>query len=300
MPVKLTQKEFIERSKTIHNDKYDYSKTIYTGANDKIIIICPDHGEYIDRAYEHSKGKECQKCKGYKRLTNIEFINYCNKIHKNKYDYTDTHYKGMMYLIKIKCPNHIVFEQLARDHYKGSDCPDCANIIRSIYGRLSVEEFFKRAYEVHKDAYDYSEICYLNAITNIKIKCKIHNEIFEQTPQTHLKGSGCQKCAKRNVSKIETSWLDSLNIPQEFRRQILYIDNKQFYPDAIDKEKKIIWEFYGDYWHGNPNIYKSEDINKVSKKSFGKLYQNTLNKEKILNEAGYEIISIWESDYKNI
>lgn len=62
----------------------------------------------------------------------------------------------------------------------------------------------------------------------------------------------------------------------------------------------IIYEFYGDFWHGNPNIYKCDEINSVNKISFGKLYSNTIDKENKLKSLGYGIISIWESDYKKL
>ena len=41
----LNNEVFIERAKAIHGDKYDYSKVQYTGVRNKVIIICPDHGE---------------------------------------------------------------------------------------------------------------------------------------------------------------------------------------------------------------------------------------------------------------
>ena len=48
-----------------------------------------------------------------------------------------------------------------------------------------------------------------------------------------------------------------------------------------------------------PKIFNSNDINPVIKKTFGELYTNTMNREKILRENGYNLISIWENDYKN-
>jgi hypothetical protein len=47
----LTNKEFIEKSKIIHNDKYNYSKSIYINCKTRIIIICPIHGEFEQTSY---------------------------------------------------------------------------------------------------------------------------------------------------------------------------------------------------------------------------------------------------------
>ena len=41
-----TKEEFIEKAKTIHGNKYDYSKVEYLKSNKKICIICPKHGEF--------------------------------------------------------------------------------------------------------------------------------------------------------------------------------------------------------------------------------------------------------------
>ena len=45
-------------------------------------------------------------------------------------------------------------------------------------------------------------------------------------------------------------------------------------------------------------LYKEYDMNKSCKKTFGELYENTIIKEKELISLGYNVISIWESDYK--
>lgn len=79
--------------------------------------------------------------------------------------------------------------------------------------------------------------------------------------------------------------------------QIL-VDGNIFNVDGINYETNTIYEFNGDYYHGNPEIYDSNIINKTTNKTFGYLYENTLLKEKILKNAGYNLITIWEKDYK--
>ena len=46
MPRTITTEEFIKKAKAVHGDKYDYSKSIYNGVNNKIEIICPEHGSF--------------------------------------------------------------------------------------------------------------------------------------------------------------------------------------------------------------------------------------------------------------
>lgn len=59
----LTQEEFVIKCKEVHGDKYDYSKINYVKGRDKIIIICPEHGEFITTASGHLySGHGCPKC----------------------------------------------------------------------------------------------------------------------------------------------------------------------------------------------------------------------------------------------
>lgn len=76
--IRNKQEDFIERSREMHGDKYDYTKAIYTKNNDKVCIICPKHGEFWQRPSVHMLGAGCPKCKAsfhqyqiYNKLKNI-------------------------------------------------------------------------------------------------------------------------------------------------------------------------------------------------------------------------------------
>lgn len=151
--------------------------------------------------------------------------------------------------------------------------------------------------KIHDDKYIYSKVNYTYSINNVIIVCKIHGD-FKQLPAHHLRGVGCPACAK-TISQAEIKWLDSLNIPLEFRHLTVKIDNRLFKPDAIDIANSIIYEFYGDFWHGNPSKYDPEDINLATGTTFKELYNKTIEKEQVLKQNGYEIISKWESDFEH-
>lgn len=53
---------FIERANNIHDNKYDYSKSVYNGFNSRIDIICPKHGLFNQLVKGHLTGKGCKKC----------------------------------------------------------------------------------------------------------------------------------------------------------------------------------------------------------------------------------------------
>lgn len=59
---KQTTEHFIERSKLIHSDLYDYSASKYVGLKEKVKIICKKHGEFYMHPGNHYSGKGCGKC----------------------------------------------------------------------------------------------------------------------------------------------------------------------------------------------------------------------------------------------
>ena len=60
-----------------------------------------------------------------------------------------------------------------------------------------------------------------------------------------------------------------------------------------------MFEFNGSFFHGDLRIYNPNDTNKLLKKTFGELYKRTLDKETKLLSAGYKVVTMWESDWKN-
>lgn len=59
---------FLQKARMVHGDIYDYSLSVYTGWNKKIIILCRDHGLFNQKPTIHLQGKGCPKC-GVERIT---------------------------------------------------------------------------------------------------------------------------------------------------------------------------------------------------------------------------------------
>jgi len=78
-----------------------------------------------------------------------------------------------------------------------------------------------------------------------------------------------------------------------------WIPGLRFFVDGYCEETNTVYEFYGDAFHGNPARYELEDRphpyekNKTTKE----LFEKTMSREKILREAGFQVIVIWESDW---
>lgn len=78
-----------------------------------------------------------------------------------------------------------------------------------------------------------------------------------------------------------------------------YIKDLKVRIDAFDENNDICYEFLGDYYHGNPETTNEYDINFKNKKTMLELYIETFNRFDKIKSSGYNIIYIWESDYKN-
>lgn len=303
MGKKLTQKQFIEKAHDIHKNRYEYTLVVYENNATKIKIICPLHGIFFQTPRDHLTGRGCFECSRdhrstSQRMTVSQFIQKARKIHGSKYDYRDVQLiNNNKNKIWIQCPWHGTFLQTVASHLFGCGCPLCGVESRAIKNTLTTHQFVILAIEKHGDKYSYSNTTYINAKEPVEIECKNHNR-FYQKPNDHLDGHGCPKCNK-TVSSIESRWLDYLGIPNDKQHRTVTIkigNKKRFVVDGFDESTKTIYEFYGDFWHGNPTLYKPNEHCKVTKKTFGQMYSDTLMKEKTLKDNGYQLISIWEVD----
>ncbi len=297
MKLRKTNDEFIEQANIVHNNKYLYLEK-YAGDSVKINICCKSHGNFKQTAGSHLQGNGCPFCaKEYTKQklikSNAIFLEQAFKVHNNKYIYLEE-YKGAKAKIKIQCNIHGMFLQTPDKHLKNNGCPKCGGRIKK-----TKEEFVAEANIIHNHKYDYIGE-YINARTNIAIYCYKHGA-FYQSPDTHLNGCGCPQCSS-NVSKMETEWLDSLSIPKDnlHRSVRIKIGDSYIKPDAYIASTNTIYEFYGDYWHGNLKIYPEDLINHKNKKSMLELNKKTLERQQLIISSGYNLVSIWESDWKNI
>ena len=137
----MTTQEFIEKAILVHGNKYDYSRTEYVVSRKKVIIICPEHGEFLQLPTSHLQGNGCPKCariwtdehrenlqKSSRRsrgMTTSEWVERAKSVHGDKYDYSQTVYVNQRTNVKIICPVHGLFEQKADSHLRGCGCRLC-------------------------------------------------------------------------------------------------------------------------------------------------------------------------------
>ena len=74
-------------------------------------------------------------------------------------------------------------------------------------------------------------------------------------------------------------------------------DGMWLFPDILIESKKVVIEFYGDYWHGNPRTYKSTDL--VKGQLVGEIWKKDRLRVSVLKKLGYKTFVVWQYDFKN-
>lgn len=136
---RLTTKQFIEKSKKVHGDKYTYELSNYVNNRTKIKITCPTHGVFEQTPDSHMQGYGCAKCKGdligdLKRKPLEQFIEESTETHNGFYTYDKAEYKNAFEKITVTCPIHGDFLVEPKAHaLKGTGCPTCRGLESKVY-----------------------------------------------------------------------------------------------------------------------------------------------------------------------
>lgn len=205
---KKTTEQFIQDAREKHGDKYDYSLVKYNSTREKVIIICPDHGEYTQTPSNHLSGRGCKQCasalsKTSQTRTSEMFIQKAKEKHGEVYDYSLVEYQNCKTKITIICPEHGEFEQRPDSHLGGAGCETCNRRKVARMQTKTTEKFIEESIEIHGEKYDYSLVNYVNDSTHVTITCAIHGE-FQQVPRTHLKGKGCKFCGISRMVQLQS------------------------------------------------------------------------------------------------
>lgn len=287
---KLTTEEFIQKAKSIHGNKYDYSKSVYTTAKKKLIIICPEHGEFEQTPDGHLRGQGCPKCKFDKlsndrRLTTEEFISRAVEVHGDYYDYSDTVYKNATTKIKILCPKHGYFSTLPFNHLSGKGCPECGAIKSIEAHSLTTEEFVERAKLVHGDKYDYSITNYTGIENPISFICPEHG-VVTQIANVHLHTKiGCAACAGNK--KLTT---------EEFIDRAIKVHGDKYDYSQVNyintaTKVKIICSKHGEFWQAPQDHIQGKGCPKCRQSKGEMFISNVLDKLKLPYKTQVSIVN---------
>jgi len=297
MSRKNTLIDFINKSNVKHNNYFIYEKVSYVNNKIPVIIICPKHGEFIIRPDSHLHGQGCKKCGIDKRsILSVISIDVTLKrlynIHKHSFIYcVDGNNIKREDSITAKCSicNFIFSRKLDTFLIKSVGCPSCNGCIDH-----NTDTFKIKAISIHKMLYDYKLVNYIDTYIPVKIICNMCNHIFDQRPNDHFDGHGCPYCIRR-ISKPELLFLEYCKIPNDVNHRQVNILRKKV--DGYDPTTNTIYEFLGDYWHGNPSKYPNNNIHPVVKITYRELYNRTVNRMSYLYKNGYNIKYVWETEW---
>jgi G:T-mismatch repair DNA endonuclease (very short patch repair protein) len=105
----------------------------------------------------------------------------------------------------------------------------------------------------------------------------------------HSSKSKMQHALYKNLKEV-IDWIEE--------NACIKIKTKWVFPDILIEKDGIIIEFYGNYWHANPKIYKENDIVHHNIKA-KEIWESDKARIKMLENQGYSVIIIWQDEYKN-
>lgn len=141
---------------------------------------------------------------------------------------------------------------------------------------------------------------YTNPNRNRKISDKLH-ELYSSTEKRRELHDRMTKFIGSNAkfkisSKKEDDFVDSVmsivGDGNDFVRQY-YISDISQYCDLYSPSRKLIIEFNGDFWHGNPTTYKNSALYECQALRMAKDEE----KRKWASNNGFCMVEVWESDY---
>lgn len=142
------------------------------------------------------------------RLDTKAWVRRAKKIWGEQYDYSHVQYVNAKTKVRVICKiyGHGAWLCNPDNHIsKHRGCPKCGGSIKKTFS-----QFVAEAQKVHGDMYSYPKQAYVNSHTKISIKCRNHG-LFNQSPDSHLRGAGCPKCSNDKSSQGQAFEEDQIN-----------------------------------------------------------------------------------------
>ena len=261
---KISTEEFIKRCTIIHKGKYDYSKTIYCGNKEPVLIICPLHGEFIlTRAGRHLEGCGCPTCgkiaggkakKDFSKAMEKRGIHFIEKakLLNPTYDYSKVKYTGENNNVIIICPLHGEFKQTPHNHISNKNkCPKC-NKLGSSQQEKEILKYLKEIYngsiiENDREILNGKELDIF--IPDLKIAIEYDGIYWHNNLNNYFKFEKCLDKGIRLIQITEWEWLHKNKQIKDYLSNILVKSNKIFARKCKVKEisNKEYMDFTNNY-----------------------------------------------------
>jgi hypothetical protein len=307
---------------------------IRPGSDKKVHWICKVCAMEWEAAIKaRAKGSGCPGCNGkvgvkpVTKMNSLEgkFPEIAKEWHPTKNgDKLPSAYKyGSLEKVWWLCPNTCGYEGCIQHEYEktinartnaygGSGCPYCSTTTPKICYHQSLEHRFPeiaKLWHPTKNTFKPSEVSPFNNRLVWWICLNRCDQGFMYEYQQIISNKTihnvrCPKCQNRkNYSKISLEWIKYLEINHKIQHAEnggeFCIPNTKYRADGYCHDTNTVYEFLGDLWHGNPKMFKMDEMNKVINMTYGELYNKTIQKRDKLIELGYNYVEVWEKDWKD-
>jgi flagellar hook protein FlgE len=149
-------------------------------------------------------------------------------------------------------------------------------------------EYVTKRKSAHHIAYELGDVSYTTVIKYLRM----------HGIEIRLMELSSLKCA---------IWLESIMKQEHIYIQYDKNDGEFFFEEGSTKradgycaDTNTIYEFHGNYWHGNPTLYDASVWNEWTKSTMGDLYQATIERENKIKALGYNLVVMWESEWDKL
>lgn len=271
----MSTTEFIQKSKLIHEDKYNYNQVVYVNTKTKVIIICAIHGKFLMTPNKHLIKKQGCKFCGYTNSSQQQskgkeqFIKDSCAIHGIFYDYSQVVYVNSQTNVIIICPIHGEFLMVPNNHTHHTNsqgCPKCGIIARNESLRLPWTTIHERCINIYGNTYDYTETSkvYVDTKTYVPIKCNTCKKVFTKTMQDHIHNKqGCTHCeCSRSEGICREIFEEIFGIPFPTRHPQFLRTIGKLELDGYNEEYNIAFEYQGiQHYEYNKYFHKGDEKN---------------------------------------
>ena len=294
--------DLIKLFKKVHGEKYDYSLyKKWEGWHKPMDIICKKHDGFICNPTPASHLNQkvgCRKCWALRQSLVLKkpqelYFQQVKAVHGEKYDYSQTEYKGDKKYITVICKkeNHGPFSTRSDHHLNGSGCQECGKQKIREARTYSFNQFYNIANETHLGKYTYKKETYTSYLNEtMTIICPIHGE-FEQRPVYHAHGKGCSDCRQSKGERDVERFLLNMNVKYEKQKKFPECKRKQELPfDFWIPSIKVLIEYDGEQHHieRNTGIFKGQ---------FEDIKQRDKIKDEFCDKVGFILLRIrWDED----
>lgn len=301
-PFNVFMSEFLEK-RTV--DEFSFDESTYMGISHPMSIRCNCCGHEFKKPPKQLVYEKfgCPKCALQARSDSQirswqQFLHQAKEAHGNAFTYHNEMNRdnyGNSHLVDRTCNKcNTREEQSIASHLGGNGCKTCSG-----KRKHTIESFIERSKKIWgADKFNYDDAVYVNNKVPIKLTCNKGHK-FQTAASNHFNKKGCPHCAmKKFVSAGETEWLDSLGVPKENRNVWITINGQKFNVDGL--MGMTAYEYYGDFWHGNPERFPSDSVNQYSGMTMAELFEHTMTREQLLREGGFVVIRMWEQQWMQL